>query len=61
MLGDNRDDSADSRYYGFFSRDEIRGRARRVAFSLDSERYYLPRIERFGRLLDSPSGDPGKR
>ncbi|WP_261526612.1 signal peptidase I [Burkholderia multivorans] len=61
MLGDNRDDSADSRYYGFFSRDEIRGRARRVAFSLDSQRYYLPRIERFGRLLDSPSGDPGKR
>jgi signal peptidase I len=26
VLGDNRDDSLDSRYWGFISRDEIKGR-----------------------------------
>ncbi|WP_063533892.1 signal peptidase I [Burkholderia sp. MSMB1589WGS] len=56
MLGDNRDDSADSRYYGFFPRDEIMGRTRRVAFSLDPSRFYLPRIGRFGARLDGPLG-----
>ncbi|EJM97768.1 signal peptidase I [Herbaspirillum sp. YR522] len=52
MLGDNRDDSADSRYYGFFARDELMGRTRRIAFSLDSEHGYLPRLERTGKRLD---------
>lgn len=52
MLGDNRDDSADSRYYGFFARNELMGRTRRIAFSLDAERGYLPRLDRTGRLLD---------
>jgi signal peptidase I len=52
MLGDNRDNSADSRYYGFFGRDELMGRTRRIAFSLDAERGYLPRLDRTGRLLD---------
>jgi signal peptidase I len=56
MLGDNRDNSADSRYFGFFPRDEIMGRARRVAFSLDPSRDYLPRLDRFGRRLDAPLG-----
>ncbi|MEK6421210.1 MAG: signal peptidase I [Burkholderia gladioli] len=56
MLGDNRDNSADSRYFGFFPRDEIMGRARRVAFSLDPSRDYLPRFDRFGRKLDAPLG-----
>ncbi|KAF1043377.1 MAG: Signal peptidase I [Herbaspirillum frisingense] len=52
MLGDNRDNSADSRYYGFFSRAELMGRTSRIAFSLDSDHGYRPRFERFGRLLD---------
>ncbi|MCQ0030918.1 signal peptidase I [Burkholderia glumae] len=56
MLGDNRDNSADSRYFGFFPRDEIMGRARRVAFSLDPSHDYLPRLDRFGRRLDAPLG-----
>jgi signal peptidase I len=56
MLGDNRDNSADSRYFGFFPRDEIMGRARRVAFSLDPSHDYLPRLDRFGRKLDAPLG-----
>jgi signal peptidase I len=29
------------------------GRTRRIAFSLDAERGYRPRLERFGQLLDA--------
>ena len=54
MLGDNRDDSADSRYFGFFPRKELMGRTRRVAFSLDPDHYYEPRFKRFGARLDTP-------
>jgi signal peptidase I len=53
MLGDNRDDSADSRYFGFFPRDELMGRTRRVAYSLDLDHFYKPRLERFGARLDA--------
>jgi signal peptidase I len=55
MLGDNRDDSADSRYFGFFPRKELMGRTRHVAFSLDPDHHYKPRFERFGATLDSAS------
>ncbi|MGB8338621.1 MAG: signal peptidase I [Burkholderiales bacterium] len=47
MLGDNRDNSKDSRYIGFVPRDAIIGRATHVAFSLDVHHYYLPRFSRF--------------
>ena len=47
MLGDNRDNSHDSRYIGCVSRDRILGRAETVAFSLDYDNYYRPRSERF--------------
>lgn len=47
VLGDNRDNSKDSRYIGFVPRDAIIGRATHVAFSLDVHHYYLPRISRF--------------
>jgi signal peptidase I len=53
MLGDNRDNSADSRYFGFFPRSEVLGRTRRVAYSLDPDHFYLPRIDRFGAALDA--------
>lgn len=56
MLGDNRDNSADSRYFGFFPRNEIMGRTRRVAFSLDPEHFYAPRFGRFGQPLDATAG-----
>lgn len=46
VLGDNRDNSADSRYFGFVPRKEIIGRARTVVISLDYDHYYLPRRER---------------
>jgi len=47
MLGDNRDNSSDSRVIGLVSRDLILGRAERVAFSLDYDNYYRPRLDRF--------------
>ncbi|MFM0025752.1 signal peptidase I [Paraburkholderia madseniana] len=53
MLGDNRDNSADSRYFGFFPRKELMGRTRHVAFSLDPDHFYKPRFERFGAPLDA--------
>lgn len=51
MLGDNRDNSKDSRYIGFVKRELIGGRVTRVAFSFDTDNYYLPRIDRFGVQL----------
>jgi signal peptidase I len=47
VLGDNRDNSADSRIYSFIPRGEIIGRSSSVIFSLDGDNYYLPRTERF--------------
>lgn len=52
MLGDNRDNSADSRYIGFVPRRNIVGLASRVAVSFDPERYYAPRGQRFFEPLD---------
>ena len=51
VLGDNRDNSADSRYYGFIPRDEIVGNAKTVVLSLDYDDYYIPRAQRFLRPL----------
>lgn len=52
VLGDNRGNSADSRYIGFVPRDEVIGRSRRVVISVDKERYYLPRKNRVWENLD---------
>ena len=52
VLGDNRDNSADSRYIGFVPRRNFVGHATRVVVSLDPERHYLPRSERLLRALD---------
>jgi signal peptidase I len=52
LLGDNRDNSMDSRYFGFFPRKEIVGRSRYVALSLDPDHHYLPRAQRLGAPLD---------
>jgi signal peptidase I len=48
VLGDNRDNSADSRYIGFVPRRNIVGRATCVLVSLNPDRFYLPRA---GRLF----------
>lgn len=52
VLGDNRNNSRDSRYFGFVPIDEIQGQAESVIFSLDAEDHYLPRPGRlFKRLM----------
>jgi signal peptidase I len=47
VLGDNRDNSADSRIYGFIPRDEIVGNSKTVVLSLNYENHYVPRVDRF--------------
>ncbi|MEE4298697.1 MAG: signal peptidase I [Pseudomonadales bacterium] len=47
VLGDDRDRSADSRVFGLVPREEIIGRTRRVVLSLDRERCWLPRPDRW--------------
>lgn len=47
VLGDNRDNSADSRVIGLVPRDEIIGRTNTVAFSLNYDNYFMPRAARF--------------
>jgi signal peptidase I len=42
MMGDNRDDSKDSRYYGLVDRDEIEGRAFAVALSFTDASIWKP-------------------
>ncbi|MHC4991999.1 MAG: signal peptidase I [Planctomycetota bacterium] len=46
VLGDNRDNSRDSRAFGFVARGEIKGKVVGVAFSLDKRNAYAPRWER---------------
>ena len=47
VLGDNRDNSNDSRFIGFIERRRIVGEAVAVAFSLDRSRWFVPRMDRF--------------
>lgn len=51
-LGDNRDNSHDSRFYGPIPRAAIIGRARAVAVSADLDRWLLPRFGRFFSALE---------
>jgi len=49
VLGDNRDNSLDSRYWGFLPAQDILGEARRVYFSKDSTGHI--RWSRLGRRV----------
>ena len=50
VLGDDRDHSQDSRYWGFVKREKIRGRACLIYWSWDGDRHWL-RFDRIGRSL----------
>ncbi len=51
LMGDNRDNSADSRYFGFLERSAVCGKVNAVVFSLDHDHHYRPRGDRFFRAL----------
>jgi len=54
MMGDNRDNSQDSRYWGFLPREYVKGRALFVYFSLGDEPGGLARLftsVRWGRIF----------
>jgi signal peptidase I len=52
MMGDNRDDSADSRYIGPVARRLIIGRTSHLLVSADILGHWMPRLGRFGKALD---------
>jgi len=51
MLGDNRDNSADSRYIGVVPRNMLIGQTQRLLVSANITGNWLPRLERFGKSL----------
>jgi signal peptidase I len=55
VLGDNRDDSLDSRYYGFISHEQVKGRVVGLYFSYDREAD--ARIPVLGRVRWDRVGD----
>ncbi len=50
MMGDNRHNSADSRYWGFVPEDHVVGKASFIWLSLDKDKKFLSKI-RFNRLF----------
>ena len=53
MMGDNRDNSFDSRFYGAVDRKRIIGHATAVVLSFDKTNYWSPRWHRFFSSLSS--------
>jgi signal peptidase I len=49
-MGDNRDNSQDSRYWGFVRREKIRGKAFLIYWSWNGESHW-PRWSRIGAWL----------
>jgi len=52
MLGDNPDNSRDSRFFGFMPRAEIIGATTAVVASADPTRWRRPRFHRFFSRLE---------
>lgn len=57
MMGDNRDNSFDSRYFGTVERKRIVGKATDVVISLDKNDHWLPRLQRCFKPLDPKSSN----
>ena len=51
MLGDNRDNSADSRFIGLVPRERLIGRAERILVSAAILQGWQPRFDRFWKRL----------
>ncbi len=51
MMGDNRDQSYDSRYWGFVDTKEIKGKALIIYWSWNSKKHW-PRFDRIGKLIN---------
>ena len=51
MLGDNRDNSEDSRWFGLVPREKLIGRAVRILVSADYKDTWAVRFSRFGKSL----------
>ena len=59
MMGDNRDNSLDSRYWGFVPEDHIVGKPMRVLISFDKDKGLFNGGIRWNRILkDANSGLP---
>ena len=52
MMGDNRDNSEDSRFFGAVPRAEIVGEAKAIFFSVDLSHWARPRFDRFFTRLN---------
>ncbi len=52
LMGDNRDNSHDSRFFGFVPREEIVGQAKGIFVSGDPAHWLRPRFGRFFTSLD---------
>ena len=57
MMGDNRDNSLDSRYWGFVPEDHIVGRPEKVLISFDKDRSLFNGGIRWNRVLRDANTD----